>query len=335
MVVVNRHYAFYKDYYESLSGGRIEADDIRGKNSDICAPVNNDHFDVAYAGSPEMISMGLYNQSFQCAVAYPGLLLGLGYSHEWGKTAENDCYISSEAVDEAVKLGFSFDYVTGLPMIPGSEVKGNLRSAFRRGTHGGKQDYIDYIIEIAGDNGMGDRVKTADDVEALEADLFYSGGIGADIFFDAVPIRTGVDDVLMAIESITPHVQEGNIEYAGLQSPKPLKLLKVSPGVIYEFRFRLSDGACAKAEEKCNLLKQLIFDLGIGAKTNVGFGVMVPVNEGPAGRGGANSKQQAKTPQAGKCIECGAPTSINPKTNKPHRYCKKHASFAKSSYGKP
>jgi len=48
---------------------------------------------------------------------YPGLTLGTGYTHEINETGE-------------FKLGFFFDHTTGYPCIPGSTVKGCLRSMF-------------------------------------------------------------------------------------------------------------------------------------------------------------------------------------------------------------
>ena len=52
-------------------------------------------------------------QHFDLVTTYPGLLIGSGYSHEvHGK--------------DGLKLGFYFDHTTGLPIIPGSSVKGVL-----------------------------------------------------------------------------------------------------------------------------------------------------------------------------------------------------------------
>ena len=55
--------------------------------------------------------------SFSLKTKYPGLLIGVGNAHGSGGLGDID-------------LGFSFDYVTGCPYIPGSTVKGVLRSAF-------------------------------------------------------------------------------------------------------------------------------------------------------------------------------------------------------------
>lgn len=54
---------------------------------------------------------------FSLETAYPGLLIGTGYNHEI-------------AAKGATKIGFYFDHTTGLPTIPGSSIKGVLRSIF-------------------------------------------------------------------------------------------------------------------------------------------------------------------------------------------------------------
>ena len=56
-----------------------------------------------------------YKISFK--TTYPGLAVGLGYIHE------------SDEIED-YKMGMSFDHTTGVPYIPGSSVKGTLRSVF-------------------------------------------------------------------------------------------------------------------------------------------------------------------------------------------------------------
>jgi len=65
-------------------------------------------------------------QSFELTTIYPGLLIGAGYSHPALKE------IKKSDRDEVgdFQLGFFFDHTTGLPVIPGSSVKGVLKSVF-------------------------------------------------------------------------------------------------------------------------------------------------------------------------------------------------------------
>lgn len=62
---------------------------------------------------------GRPTQTISLKTTYPGLFTGSGYNHETGNTGE-------------FSLGFFFDHTTGLPILPGSSVKGVLRSVFPR-----------------------------------------------------------------------------------------------------------------------------------------------------------------------------------------------------------
>lgn len=66
---------------------------------------------------------------FELQTAYPGLLVGTGLPHSFGGKGE-------------AALGLTLDYVTGMPYIPGSSVKGALRSAFAH------KDYIRSLLKI-------------------------------------------------------------------------------------------------------------------------------------------------------------------------------------------
>lgn len=175
-------------------------------------------------------------QSFQLETIYPGLAAGLGYAH--GISSEKDS-----------KLGFSFDYVTGQPYLPGSTVKGMLRSCFA---------YPDLVQDV---------FQTPDlDVKALETAIFDGG---ADVFLDSVIARGDSRGRIMGEDYITPHASP-------IKNPVPIKFFKVLPGVAFEFRFLLTDtelnGTVVSAERKAKAFQALLKITGIGAKTNVGYG---------------------------------------------------------------
>lgn len=69
--------------------------------------------------------------AFQLVTTYPGLLIGMGNPHD-------------AKLDAAVKLGFSFDYVTGLPYLPGSSLKGICVPAFRGSTRERKKPTVKF-----------------------------------------------------------------------------------------------------------------------------------------------------------------------------------------------
>jgi len=207
--------------------------------------------------------------SFELEVAWPGLLTGLGYGHGVG------------GLDSEVKLGFSLDYTTGLPYLPGSTVKGWLRHFFpgrysdsRDGI--GKREEIEECmsallkeINIKCDNLFqlenaifeGSRVlKEGDKIQALPF-------VRQDIFFDAFPVEIPTNGCLLAEEYITPHPHP-------LQDPTPLRMLKIAPGVKFKFEFYLNDNG-VPATNKKKLFEYLIQTYGIGAKTSSGFGQFV------------------------------------------------------------
>ena len=139
-------------------------------------------------------------------------------------------------------LGFSFDYTSGLPIIAGSSIKGVLRSAFK---------HWEYIAELTG-------LETKEEIEALETEVFDNG----DIFFDAEVVSIGTK--LLGDDYITPHKDP-------LKNPIPLRFIKVMPNVTFRFDFELSSGVISKSK-KAKLFQHILSDLGLGAKTNVGYG---------------------------------------------------------------
>lgn len=138
-------------------------------------------------------------------------------------------------------LGFSFDYTSGLPIIAGSSIKGVLRSAF---------EHSEYIKELLNNKEL--------DIKKLETEIFDNG----DIFFDAQLISHGN---ILADDYLAPHGDDP------LKNPKPLRFIKVAPNVTFMFDFELSDGLVSKTE-KSKLFQNILEDLGVGAKTNVGYG---------------------------------------------------------------
>ena len=180
-------------------------------------------------------------QSFQLKTVYPGLTAGLGYAH--GVSSNDDS-----------KLGFSFDYVTGQPYLPGSTVKGVLRSCF---------SYPEVVQDAFQMSEL--------DVPALERAIFDEG---ADVFLDAVIVRGNgnAHGNIMGEDYITPHSSP-------TKDPVPIKFLKVLPGVTFEFRFLLTDtdlnGWTVTAARKAETFQILLKTMGIGAKTNVGYGAFI------------------------------------------------------------
>jgi CRISPR-associated protein Cmr6 len=281
---MNLHYLFNTEYYSELSSGgsctktRLDSFNTRlieskfkpagSANGQACLK------EVPFSDKDDEYSI------LTLKVLYPGLLLGLGYPHGLGT--------DDPAKNTAIKLGFSLDYVTGLPIIPGSTVKGVLRSVFQRND---AQDYIVQTINNAKKNAKKKASIRKDNLPGLEREIFGTWCTedehqqGGDIFFDALPIKTS-DEKLLALEYITPHTKVKNeqgpaakLVEQGLKGPNPIRLLKVRPGVVYLFRFKLLDSGLLGKDEKLVLFENILCDFGIGAKTNVGFGAMKHIDD--------------------------------------------------------
>ena len=272
---MNLHYQFWVDYYKELeSSSELSKEKIEKKNSAL--------IHSQWEDSGEKIPSFGKMQLLTYKVLYPGLLMGLGYDH------------SAEQAKDAPKiaLGMSLDYTTGLPYIPGSEVKGMLRSAFI-----GSKDLINLYL---GKDWSDEKI------HALEVDIFghthnydpdykpskeAEEGQGKDVFFDAFPIKPDSNGHLIELENITSHISyDSNLEenprkYQGLTDVNPITLLKVMPGVVFLFRFKLCDSVIKTKEEeiivtvdeKLRLFENIIANFGMGAKTYVGFGLMEKV----------------------------------------------------------
>ncbi|MEG1106917.1 MAG: type III-B CRISPR module RAMP protein Cmr6 [Eubacterium sp.] len=267
-MTANLNYVFNKAYYSQIVG-TVENSVAIANQQLIEFQFNNQ--------SKELQNENI--QTCQFKTTYPGLLIGLGTTHE------------IKDIDEAIKVGFSFDYVTGLPYIPGSSVKGMLRSAF----HVKKRECISEIFKAINETKFG--TITEDMILEIEHQIFGQGHNevrnrqqkNTDVFFDAVVVHGATDrrlikrGNLLDYEYITSH-QADDPAYNGLVALNPVRLLKVRPGVTFEFRFllkniRLRNDLEITQDEKLELFKAIIELIGVGAKTNVGYGQMVLVSE--------------------------------------------------------
>jgi len=226
MSSANLGYLFYVDYYKD-----IDFKDIKDNKDKIIKKSER----IENSSLETLETLG--NSFIHLTTTYPGLLIGSGYNHEIGVVGE-------------FKIGFYFDHTTGLPIIPGSSVKGVLRSKFPGRSEKYRKEKTEYIKSIIGNDI---------DVEALEKEMFESGD---NIYYDAFPVAKNGN--LMGEDFITPHNEI-------LKNPIPLKFLKVMPSVKFQFDFKLSEKVVSK-DEKLRLISELLLDFGVGAKINLGYG---------------------------------------------------------------
>ena len=192
---------------------------------------------------------------FDLTTTYPGLLIGSGLAHGTG-------------MDHDLKIGLSFDYTTGLPYVAGSAVKGVLRSLFPSlAKEISKEDKlrIDYLNEKC------QKKLSADEWKKLTAMLFDANRVGTApsrvLFFDAMIIgSTNQSGQILGDDFITPHKSP-------IKNPIPLQFLKVLPGVTFRFAFRMDNRVGKLTVEQVGaLFRAILLDVGVGAKTNVGYG---------------------------------------------------------------
>jgi CRISPR-associated protein Cmr6 len=267
----NLHKLFYKDYFKDV-GFQIEEDSLIFKNP----PKSNE---LLKAILVPINKIEIMSDSFPLKTLYPGLITGVGIDHEAGIQGE-------------FKLGLHFDYTHGMPVIYGSSVKGVLRSAFVYNDKNEKVYNKKYLLGLKDEDKEAILNQTVD-VEDLFMDIFegkkrniqkdkHDNGkliskgydnkpiYDRDIFFDAVILKPNGKGKFLDSDTLCPHGDNP------LKNPIPISFLKISSGVTIEFRFKLVDSTIGniviKKKDKIDIFKAILTTVGIGAKTNVGYG---------------------------------------------------------------
>jgi len=251
-MTINNSLYFYSQYYDGLPA------EVESTKRELHGPLDEGSEDAQRkkaAARNKLITdqkfktsnrpIPMCGQSVQLVTEYPGLLIGLGYPHDI-------------KVGGALTMGCHLDYATGLPTIPGSTVKGLLRSYLK--------DYWELVEDLLGP--MPDQ---------FIDHLFKESNA---VFLDAWPIRPDQSGRLFGVETITPHTVSRESDYEGLAEPMPIQGLKVLPGVRYTFRFKLPPYVDKVSEnDLLDAFAWLIMTMGVGAKTNVSFGGFNPTDD--------------------------------------------------------
>lgn len=122
----NIGWQYYKDYHQ-IDGDQVSlfrnAPNQKGDRRDDYFKRHYEEKNAAILGTlfdsttSTRLQIVSPDEKLRFKTTYPGLTLGTGYTHETGELGE-------------FKLGFFFDHTSGYPCIPGSTVKGCLRSMF-------------------------------------------------------------------------------------------------------------------------------------------------------------------------------------------------------------
>ncbi len=270
----NLHKAYYKDYFKDIKFSYLffeekidrernekrkrelkkELEDIEEDNKTKIKIKNN-----ILSGS-ELLSLinnpiSPQKHRFSLKIAYPGLVTGVGINHE-------------AKIEGEFKLGVHFDYTWGMPVVYGSSVKGVLRAYFKEFYQDGNDSSgAEYMF-----NDIFEGRDMAKEHLLKDGNKYYKSIYNRDIFFDAVITGTDSEGRILCSDSITPHGDNP------LKNPVPLTFLKIASGCTMEFRFKLVDTkdengtVILSKEDKKALFRKILQTVGLGAKTNVGYG---------------------------------------------------------------
>lgn len=266
---MNLHKAYYKDYFNGI----VNWDNIKDSRNTNAVRQHNAKLTHERLKIPDDNDLGQDVKKINLKIQYPGFVTGIGINHEAG-------------IEGEFKLGLHFDWTWGMPVVYGSSVKGVLRSWFmeiydqeKYGIDAG--DLLMDIFEGATTrdidserkkykDGWAEKTKKPENRIYMKNKSIYN----RDIFFDAVLTSADSKGRILCSDSITPHPEP-------LQNPIPLTFLKIAPGCTLEFRFKLVDsvidGKTLSADDKREIFKEILTTVGVGAKTNVGYGQLKEV----------------------------------------------------------
>lgn len=269
----NLHKYYYKDYFGESPEEIIDLGDDQNRRKttvplDWTQIKSKRNTSILQKRNAKLTGVGLLYKmdkpfdtmdTFQLEIIYPGLVTGIGINHE-------------ATIEGEFKLGVHFDWTYGMPVIYGSSVKGVLRTWFKEFYEGDRDPY-DYEMEIF-EGKQRDTEKEKEKygecweskVKSVENRIYASKSIyDRDVFFDAVIAGPDKKGRILCSDSITPHGDNP------LKNPTPITFMKIAPGCKLEFRFKLL-GSQREREFKIELFKTILTTIGIGAKTNVGYG---------------------------------------------------------------
>ncbi len=289
----NLHKAYYKDYFKDIDFNYLllEEDIKNEQNDDIKKELKRELEVIEKDNKTKIKSknntlsgtnllsliinpISTQEHRFSLQIAYPGLVTGVGINHE-------------AKIEGEFKLGVHFDYTWGMPVVYGSSVKGVLKAYFKE-IYNGNIDAIDLEHDIfCGEVRNKDleqkiyKEKYGDEwKEKWEKGVQFEKNrkykpksiYNRDIFFDAVITEADNKGRILCSDSITPHGDNP------LKNPVPLTFMKIAAGCTMEFRFKLVDtvdengNIIFNKNDKVKLFKEILKTVGIGAKTNLGYG---------------------------------------------------------------
>jgi len=142
------------------------------------------------------------------------------------------------------EIGLEFDPYLNLPIIPGSSIKGAIRSAWK-------------ALELG---------------EGEEVIFGRRESVGSCIFSDALPIEPNPDGFILYPDVITPHYHNDIMDETRAE-PRPVTYPSIAPGVKFGFVIAVDRTISSDLFRKLISALTLAFNMGLGAKTSIGYGV--------------------------------------------------------------
>lgn len=126
----NIGWKYNKAYFYNLQGNPSNGDLLKEQNDELLETIYDDSL-LKYLLEVWEKVIGADNSIFQVELttSYPGLITGIGINHQTTLKWMGEAGGKSVQIPE-FKLGITFDHTTGFPIIPGSSIKGVLRSFF-------------------------------------------------------------------------------------------------------------------------------------------------------------------------------------------------------------
>lgn len=209
--------------------------------------------------------------------------------------------IGSGSFESVFEVGISWDYLFDLPYIPGSSIKGAMRSwCIRRcvDSASNKKDCVKNVIKIFGaTKGSPFHRREREWIKSLLGDdiVFEEPFSGNIMITDAYPIRSGegiIRSGLLEPDITNPHYYRGGeaVEDEFSVEPNPITYLVVAPKTVFRFvlgvknisrdiisslsRDLFGRESVEGSETLISLILLAALGEGVGAKTSKGYGVL-------------------------------------------------------------
>lgn len=308
----NIGWKYYKAYYKEFDfqrSGETQREEIKTYQSGFFEDKNKELFQSHL--TEESVKVLKYDShSFEIIpleTIYPGLATGTGLMHETGSMGESKLgfafdhtsglpYIPASSVKGCLRSVF--------PQYVNEQKSSKLDNEDQEAS----KEYMKYLLcqvlnceieqleekRIEGLQKIGipaDKIEKVDQdfVDLLEWEIFEGITLQwdeanksitytpksiyqRDIFLDAYPSEAkDSNGVFLGPDFITPHVHRRDSALSPFTNPIPIMFMKILPRVVIIFQFDLKEGILP-VDLKKELFKYILLQIGIGAKTNVGYG---------------------------------------------------------------